>query len=315
MIKIFDCSINNEYKHRKGSLGPKENDIMMDLKKYVSLYDCIFVKSLDECDVIITNTVFPTDVWQHSIEFCKPKVKRMDGIFWQNDLKHKNNDLNFSAAIADKIIFISEFSKKSFHTLYPDFHFFNKEVAVLNNVDDKIFNNKRNVDELIWCASATNWERKEKRFTDLLKFAQICEEDIYLIGKCDYEVPKNVIKVGYFDNYELMSNVMNDCSAFVNLSYRDAGCKVVTQALNCGLPVLYANSGGVPELVGENGVSIKDNQTIQFDDSVFQLDSEEIKKSYTLFKENFVSLKDSIKIRVYQDTIKSYFDVIKNVWL
>jgi len=60
MIKIFDCSLNNTApKHRQESLGPKENDIMRDLKRYAHLYDFKYVSDFKDADVIITNTTFP----------------------------------------------------------------------------------------------------------------------------------------------------------------------------------------------------------------------------------------------------------------
>ena len=218
MYKFYDCSINVDYPHRGMSLEPKENDVMRSLNNYCYKYDFLPTNNYKNADIIITNTTFPNDIIEHSIKNNISLVKRMDGIYWRNNEKERNMILNNSAIIANHVIFISNFAQKTFHTLYPELELKNESV-VLNNVDNKIFYKKQNVDKLIWGAAATNWERSEKRFNEILKFSQICEEPINLIGKCDFQTPKNITKFGYLDNYTDMLNIYNECSAFVNMSY------------------------------------------------------------------------------------------------
>jgi glycosyltransferase involved in cell wall biosynthesis len=302
--------MNDNYFHREMSLGPKENDVMKDLKIYCFQHHFLPTNHFKDADIIITNTIFSDDIIEYAIKNHIPLIKRYDGVFWKNSEKERNISLNNSAIIANHTIFISDYSQKAFHTLYPELKL-KSESVILNNVDNSIFCKKKDINELIWCASATNWQRSEKRFNELLKFAQICTEPIYLMGRCDLPTPKNIIKFGYLDNSRSMVDIINECSAFVNLTYRDAGAKVVSQGLNCGLPVLYASSGGVPELVGEYGVSINDNQEISFDDIENELDSDDILESYNNFKNNFYQLKNIIKARDYRLTMKEYFDTLK----
>ena len=50
--------------------------------------------------------------------------------------------------------------------------------------------------------------------------------------------------------------------AYVMTNHNDACPSSVIEAMSCGLPVLYANSGGVPELVGEEcGVSLETGES------------------------------------------------------
>jgi len=313
MIKFFDCSLNNEYSHRSISLGPKENDIMKDLKEFSQTHNFSSIDNYKYADIIITNTIFTKEILKHSLKNNIPLIKRMDGIFWKNSIKERNELLNNSAVIADQVIFISKFSQKSFHTLYPKLKLKN-ETVILNNANNRIFYKKQVLNDIIWCSSCTNWERTEKRFNDILKFADILEKDnkeLYLIGNCQLETPKNIIKLGYFNDYEELSNTMSNYSAFVNLSYRDAGSKVCSQALNSGLPVLYANSGGVPELIDDYGISIKDNQEISFNDEEYELNYNDILESYNKFKNDFSYLQSIIKPRNYNTLIKDYFDTFK----
>lgn len=55
---------------------------------------------------------------------------------------------------------------------------------------------------------------------------------------------------------EKMAAVMRSCDLFLNLSLNDPCPNVVIEALSSGLPVLYINSGGTPELVGNAGIAL-----------------------------------------------------------
>jgi glycosyltransferase involved in cell wall biosynthesis len=306
MIKIYDCSNSPESIHGR-DYGPKENDIIRGLKEYAKIFDCRFVNKYNMADIIITNDIFPNEIKNMNI----PKIKRMDGIYWQNEKLFKNDMLNESAEIADHVIFISEFSKKSLEVLYPNIKLKDFSV-ILNSADNKIFkpspkNRLEFVSSLV--ANCTNWNRKEKRFDSLMQFARLIPEKIYLIGHCEMDTPDNVIKLGYIDNYEKINEALNGADVFVNLSYRDAAPKVVCQAVSCGLPVLYADSGGVSEIL-DYGVPILDEKEIFFSDDVYELDPIEILKSYNILKSNYLLYKGNVK-RNYLATIKNYYKIIE----
>ena len=62
---------------------------------------------------------------------------------------------------------------------------------------------------------------------------------------------KNISIFGKYtqDNANILYNMAD---AFIYLSHNSPCPNSVIEALSCGLPVLYSNSGGVPELVGTN---------------------------------------------------------------
>lgn len=317
MIKIFDASINKHApKHRVNSLGPKENDMMFDLKRYSNELGIQFVDDFHLADRIITNTTYTPEIIEWSNSKNIPLIKRMDGVFWRNDLVERNIPLNLAAIQSDDVIFISEFSKNSFHTLYPD-QKLNDEWVILNNVDETIFNMVTPLRENIrfWGTSATNWDRDEKRPIELLQFADICEkygEKLVIIGKSGI-LHEAVINVGYYEDYILLSETINKIDAWVNFSYMDAAPKTVLQAISCGRPVLYVNSGGLPELVGDFGVSIPDNQDICFDNHNAELDFEYVEARYHHFKMKYINrLFNSPIVKPYLNTLKEYAEVIKN---
>ena len=64
--------------------------------------------------------------------------------------------------------------------------------------------------------------------------------------------------------------IYQSANAYITMSYQDNCPTAVLEAMSCGLPILYSNSGGVPELVGENcglGLNVLENwETIQVPD-------------------------------------------------
>ena len=66
----------------------------------------------------------------------------------------------------------------------------------------------------------------------------------------------NVIHLGHLGRPELAA-ALRSCDAFVNLSENEACPNVVLEAMASGLPILFRDSGGVSELVGEAGVAVE----------------------------------------------------------
>ena len=62
----------------------------------------------------------------------------------------------------------------------------------------------------------------------------------------------NVVRLGHLTRPDL-ARVLRSCDVFLNVSENDPCPNVVLEALASGLPVLFRDSGGVPELVGDCG--------------------------------------------------------------
>lgn len=312
MITIYDCS-NSHFRpqHREVSRGPIQNDIMHDLKKYAHNYGCYFVDALHQADAVLTNDVFTPEV----LNSGKPLIKRMDGIFFQQSLQDRNFLLNAAAVQADHVIFISEYSRESYYraSIEP----LKASSVILNTVDETIFNpgmerKARN----IWIANASNWSRPEKRLSCLLALAKNIPEEIYLIGEVDVALPKNVLSLGYLTDYTKIARILRAVTGFINLSYRDAAPKTVCQALACGLPVLYANSGGLSELVPHQmGVAIPDSQEVSVEEFTPALDLHELLQSYQTFLRQHGFLSEQVQRHYrpkHQETISRYLEIIKH---
>ena len=101
-MKIHDCSNSSERPANRGYGGAVENAVVTMLKRYAPAFDSEFVDDPHHADLIFTNDVYPSNIVHLDI----PRVKRMDGVFWQHGLKHRNVALNSAALISDHVTHI-----------------------------------------------------------------------------------------------------------------------------------------------------------------------------------------------------------------
>ena len=314
MIKIFDCSNSVERPNHRGGGGPIKNDIIRYLEEYSNDYNCQFIGSHTGADIILTNDVFPANVFGKGI----PLVKRMCGPFWQRNLQYRNIELNRAARLADKVIFITKYSEQQyFHCFGDDLK---DQCVVTHWVDPSVYyetligkNSKFTL-----AASATNWNRKEKRLDDLINFGILFPEiNIMIIGTVDIDLPNNFIKTGYLSRPEDIAIALNKCDGFINLSYRDAATKTICQAINCNLPVLFADSGGVSEIVNGFGIAIKDSKSLDIEESVPDLNINNIASSFKEFRLNYFQLMNVVrrfdKLAAFKKMFDGYYSAIYSV--
>jgi glycosyltransferase involved in cell wall biosynthesis len=317
MIKIFDCSNSSERPPHRNGGGPLVNDVMRYLHENCEYYGFTFVNDPHIADVIITNDVFP----KYILDLKKPLVKRMDGVFWHKDFVQRNHPLNRAAQQADNVIFITNYSRDSFFNTYNQPL---KDYCVVRHwVDPKVFRrfeyplNKK----LVLCASATDWDREEKRYLSIIKLASMFKDQflLNLIGKNSYFIrtSSNVTKYGYISDPKEMANIFNSSDGFVNLSYRDAATKTVPQAISCGLPILYAQSGGVHEMVGNYGVPIPEIENFDFIEYVPHLTEYQLEQGFKNYLSKFDDIRKSLKTfdpnDKFDEMLDGYFNAIKKV--
>ena len=133
-----------------------------------------------------------------------------------------------------------------------------------------------------------------------------------MIGECDLELPKNIVKLGYIDDREIMAEIIGTSDAFLSLFFRCYESKVTCQAIQSKIPILYSNTGILPELIGDNGICVSDYTEIDFLNKTPSLDVEELKNRYYQFKYYYDDLiKNYKEIESYQETLSKYFDVFK----
>lgn len=317
-MKIYDCSNSQDRPQNRGYGGPRENAVVTMLKRYAANYDAEFVANPVDADLIFTNDVYPANI----VALDKPKVKRMDGVFWQEHLADRNDAYNRAAAQSDCVIFVSNFSRESLKRLYGK-QICNRSVVVLNSVDSDIFYRGHPVVKerpYRFMAVATHWAREEKRLSAVLKLAALLgrEMELILIGSIPItKLPENVTNFGYVADPQQLSCLLRMCDAFVNFSYRDAAPKAVAEAVACGLPVLCTTSGGVPELVTEaSAVFIKEDEYWGFEPKSPDLDINYIFNGFGVFLMEYKDLLVAARERTCYTAVnmlQGYFDAFGSV--
>jgi hypothetical protein len=290
MLNVYDCSNSDERLLSRKLGGPVINEFVGLLHKYAENFGIKFVTYLDNAQVVFTNDIFPKVVLESGL----PLVKRMDGVHWQKDLVNRNFPFIKACTQADSVIFITEYSRKSFETLYYGEYKQLKDYQVIRHWTEALHVGKRrlNKEPVRFCAIATDWSRPEKRLHELVNFAYMYPEtEIHLIGKCKEQLPTNMISYGYVGN-DLMKfqDILDLCDAFLNLTCKDAATKTVCTAINNKLPALFANSGGVGELVGPYGLGIAEKDEIEILEEIPALDPKEVYKGYAEFKYQYQNL-------------------------
>jgi glycosyltransferase involved in cell wall biosynthesis len=69
------------------------------------------------------------------------------------------------------------------------------------------------------------------------------------------ELP-NVVRIGHAD-WDRLPRLLRSCECLLILAENEACPNVVLEAMASGLPVLFRDSGGTPELVGDCGVAVR----------------------------------------------------------
>lgn len=140
---------------------------------------------------------------------------------------------------------------------------------VYNWINDKVFY-PRNSDILarygldndkfnIICVSAI-WGEDSDRYRDLLKLADLLEDDMQIVtvGKVNAPIEHERIKyIGFTDSTDQLAELYSACDAYVHLSTADTFGKVIAEAMACGIPAVVYDRTACPEVVGEGcGYSI-----------------------------------------------------------
>ncbi|MDC3176083.1 glycosyltransferase family 4 protein [Prochlorococcus sp. AH-716-D13] len=86
--------------------------------------------------------------------------------------------------------------------------------------------------------------------------------------------------------------------AYITMSYQDNCPSAVIEAMSSGLPILYSNSGGIPELVGKNcGIGLKVDQDWK---KIHVPKKEQIVEGFFKIIENRKSMSDSSRNRAVE---------------
>lgn len=158
--------------------------------------------------------------------------------------------------LADVSIFQSHYSR---HSTREKFKVIAQDGPIIYNpVDIELFRPEGPRLELpagppkVACAA---WSTNRGKGTWMIDRLAVAHPNVcfVLCGRFDAVEPRaNVVRLGHVSR-DHMAQALRSCDVFLNLSENDPCPNVVLEALASGLPVLYRDSGGVPELVGTCG--------------------------------------------------------------
>jgi glycosyltransferase involved in cell wall biosynthesis len=274
-------------------------------KNNISYHRNIFKRS----DFLMLNS------WQGSYNFYRlsgalyPKrinIQRIDGSAkeygrhgdWDNRQRRINK-------IADIVIYQSRYSR---YITSEKHKIINGKGHIINNpVDTDLFNphgEKLSLPGAIKIAFASNSTNPKKGFFEIVKVAKYNTDLTFLVaGRMpELKLPENVISLGYLSRTKL-SMMLRSCCLFVFFAENEACPNVVLEAMASGLPVIYKDSGGTLEIVGDTGI---------------QACAETFRQAFEVLWKNYEEFKLKTQIRVKKEfsinkIIPSYLDKMKTL--
>lgn len=162
--------------------------------------------------------------------------------------------------LADVSIFQSQFARDSLLVRNAIAHL--DGPVILNPVDLTEFKPsskkvKRDRPRIAIVAYSKNRQKGTWRLQELA--AECPNFDFLAIGRFPpFRGRENIVELGEVRGKDLVE-ALQSCDVLLQLSRNDACPNVVIEGLACGLPVVFLNSGGVPEIVGDAGKAVDEN--------------------------------------------------------
>ena len=210
----------------------------------------------------IKNKGYSSVLWRMFAKNKKRKVKilyRLDGLrkVYAN-LESKMDDIQLKCIhYADQIVFQSKFAYEMFKRFgYPGSNFsiihngINKDIF---NIKDRLFWDGKSKLKIMACSWSKNHAKGHKIIAD---FSQLSDVDVHFIGSWPDDIPHGDVKMHGVLNQQKMANLFRQSHIFLFPSLNESCSNSLLEALACGLPVLYIDSGSNRELAGKYGEEI-----------------------------------------------------------
>jgi glycosyltransferase involved in cell wall biosynthesis len=237
-------------------------------------------------------------------------VERLDGLraIYNNEFIPNDKIQIELSQLADHIIFQSAFSLNNFQ----QFGYQKKNYSVIcNGVDQNIFNlknrsyYKKGKIKILSISWSTNLK---KGFQTIADFSTHPEVESYFIGRWNDEInPKNV-KIIPPKKHDILATYYKECDIFLHPAINDFCPNVVFEAMSCGLPIIYSNTGGTPEIASQYGISLPETMTA---DSIGEMVTV-IKQQYQELTQRLVNDANNFSIQTVADKyICSFKKILK----
>ena len=239
----------------------------------------------------------------------KKVVHRLDGLrAIYNNQWDKMDELQLRACrFADHLIFQSKHCLESFERYGYDGDNYS---IVYNGVNSSIFNTQGkefwNGTEKLKLFSC-NWSSNPRKgYHTIARFSELKGVESYFVGNWPKDINKrNVICLPPMKQEEL-AYYYRKCDAFLHPARDDPCPNVVLEALSCGLPIIYHDSGGTPEIAGNYGLPLPSDLTT--DTMIDLIDT--MKEKYPHFVEN---IKKDVRKFSIERAVEDYINVFSTI--
>ncbi len=158
--------------------------------------------------------------------------------------------------LTDFTVFQSAYSRESFaaYQVRPP-----RSCIIYNGVDPAIFFpvHQKHACGRRLCLVASSWSANPRKgFATLAAISAMPDVELRFVGNwCPTVAPENVVLLGSQPSPEV-AEIFRQSDAMVHAAENEPCSNAILEALACGLPVLYLDSGGNRELAGEYGVPL-----------------------------------------------------------
>ena len=239
-------------------------------------------------------------------KFVNPNVVVIQRINECDERKGTNfiNEYYLDASeCADHVIFVSKWLKDIYINIGMDEK---KTSVIMSGADEKVFNpsglEKLDTKKIKFVTH--HWSNHfnkgfdiYKKFDEMLSLSEYADFEFTYIGNVPKDIEFKNIVVKPPMSGQALANEIKKNNIYITASKNEPSGNHHIEAAQCGLPILYFDSGGIPEYCDGFGVKFADN----FEDKLL-----EIVQSYEIYKE---------KLREYpysSDVMcKEFFDTFK----
>ena len=278
------------------------NLFAINLKNYLEQRGHIVISNLDDDDIDIILLTEPRktsessaythiDVWYYK-KFIKKDVlvvHRFNECDERKNTKFVNKYLLEANKVADHSIFVSEWLRNLF---LDQGEVSKSNEVILAGADNEIFNNDN---YKIWNENDTlkitthHWGANWNKGFDIYKKIDEMLDDEYWKNKIEFTYIGNIPKNIDFKNTNLiqplsgkeLADEIKKNHIYVTASRNEPSGNHHIEAAQCGLPILYIDSGGIPEYCQGYGVS--------FVEENFEIKLKEIIRDYSKYQSNINS--------------------------
>jgi glycosyltransferase involved in cell wall biosynthesis len=188
-------------------------------------------------------------------------VHRLDGVAelirgHRSEADDRQREVN---ALTDFTIFQSVYCRDSFATtgVHPA-----ASTIIYNGVDGSIFRpaaQRREPGRVLRFIGSSWSSNPRKGFATIAALSLVPDVEVRFAGRWPETIdPQRVIMLGAKASHDL-ADALRDADAMVHAAENEPCSNAILEALACGLPVLYRDSGGNRELAGDFGVAIGDD--------------------------------------------------------